>query len=159
MSVIIFERYNFGHPHTTRRTAIAAIAPHINQFEARSINQYKFIDHRSRPFQWTPQRSATWPGARAKQSPSRLVHDTSSPPADYPSKNSTNARTSFVTSHNYNRWNVWPNTYTLKLLSAAGTGYFYTARRNVTRSPEKFKMVKFDPVVRRRVLFTEHKIK
>jgi large subunit ribosomal protein L33 len=46
-----------------------------------------------------------------------------------------------------------------QLLSTAGTGYFYTARRNVTRTPEKFKMVKFDPVVRQRVLFTEHKIK
>ena len=83
---------------------------------------------------------------------------TSSPPADCPSWNSPNSRTSSVTSQNYNRWNVWPNKRT-KLLSAAGTGYFYTARRNVTRSPEKFKMVKFDPMVRRRVLFTEHKIK
>ncbi|KAL3772792.1 hypothetical protein ACHAWO_004801 [Cyclotella atomus] len=50
-------------------------------------------------------------------------------------------------------------TIPIKLLSTAGTGYFYTARRNVTRTPEKFKMVKFDPVVRQRVLFTEHKIK
>ncbi|KAL3799778.1 hypothetical protein HJC23_010428 [Cyclotella cryptica] len=50
-------------------------------------------------------------------------------------------------------------TIPIKLLSTAGTGYFYTTRRNVTRTPEKFKFVKFDPVVRRRVLFTEHKIK
>ena len=47
----------------------------------------------------------------------------------------------------------------LQLLSSAGTGYFYTTRRNVTRTPDKFKFVKFDPIVRRRVLFTEHKIK
>lgn len=46
-----------------------------------------------------------------------------------------------------------------QLLSSAGTGYFYTTRRNVTRTPDKFKFVKFDPIVRRRVLFTEHKIK
>ncbi len=46
-----------------------------------------------------------------------------------------------------------------KLLSTAGTGYFYTTRRNVTATPEKFKFVKFDPIVRRKVLFTEAKIK
>ncbi|KAL7452243.1 hypothetical protein ACHAWC_003973 [Mediolabrus comicus] len=50
-------------------------------------------------------------------------------------------------------------TVPIKLLSSAGTGYFYTTRRNVTRTPDKFKFVKFDPIVRRRVLFTEHKIK
>ncbi|KAL7467159.1 hypothetical protein ACHAXS_007408 [Conticribra weissflogii] len=50
-------------------------------------------------------------------------------------------------------------TIPIKLLSSAGTGYFYTTRRNVTRTPEKFKFVKYDPIVRRRVLFTEHKIK
>jgi large subunit ribosomal protein L33 len=46
-----------------------------------------------------------------------------------------------------------------QLVSSAGTGYFYTTRRNVTATPEKFKFVKFDPIVRRRVLFTEAKIK
>ncbi|KAL3768788.1 hypothetical protein ACHAWU_006889 [Discostella pseudostelligera] len=50
-------------------------------------------------------------------------------------------------------------TIPIKLLSSAGTGYFYTTRRNITQTPEKFKFVKFDPIVRRRVLFTEHKIK
>ncbi|KAK1743381.1 hypothetical protein ACHAXM_008253 [Skeletonema potamos] len=50
-------------------------------------------------------------------------------------------------------------TVPIKLLSSAGTGFFYTTRRNVSRTPEKFKFVKFDPIVRRRVLFTEHKIK
>ncbi|EED86095.1 RM33, ribosomal protein 33 mitochondrial large ribosomal subunit, partial [Thalassiosira pseudonana CCMP1335] len=48
---------------------------------------------------------------------------------------------------------------TTQLLSSAGTGFFYTTRRNVSKTPEKFKFVKFDPIVRRRVLFTEHKIK
>lgn len=49
--------------------------------------------------------------------------------------------------------------FSFQLLSSAGTGFFYTTRRNVSRTPEKFKFVKFDPIVRRRVLFTEHKIK
>jgi len=46
-----------------------------------------------------------------------------------------------------------------QLLSTAGTGYFYTSRRNVSKTPEKIKKMKFDPIVRRHVLFTEHKIK
>lgn len=46
-----------------------------------------------------------------------------------------------------------------QLVSSAGTGYFYTTRRNISRTPEKFKFVKFDPIVRRKVLFTESKIK
>jgi large subunit ribosomal protein L33 len=50
-------------------------------------------------------------------------------------------------------------TIPIKLLSAAGTGFFYTTRKNVTKSPDKVAFVKYDPVVRRRVLFNEHKIK
>jgi large subunit ribosomal protein L33 len=46
-----------------------------------------------------------------------------------------------------------------KRLSSAGTGFFYTTRKNVVRTPEKIALVKYDPVVRRRVLFNEHKIK
>ncbi|KAL9188275.1 hypothetical protein ACHAXT_006653 [Thalassiosira profunda] len=50
-------------------------------------------------------------------------------------------------------------TIPIKLVSTAGTGYFYTTRRNITKTPDKFKKMKFDPIVRRHVLFTEHKIK
>eukprot|EP00584_Thalassiosira_punctigera_P007701 CAMPEP_0172531412 /NCGR_PEP_ID=MMETSP1067-20121228/4839_1 /TAXON_ID=265564 ORGANISM="Thalassiosira punctigera, Strain Tpunct2005C2" /NCGR_SAMPLE_ID=MMETSP1067 /ASSEMBLY_ACC=CAM_ASM_000444 /LENGTH=65 /DNA_ID=CAMNT_0013315791 /DNA_START=111 /DNA_END=308 /DNA_ORIENTATION=+ len=50
-------------------------------------------------------------------------------------------------------------TIPIKLLSTAGTGFFYTTRRNVSKTPEKFKKLKYDPIVRRHVLFTEHKIK
>lgn len=50
-------------------------------------------------------------------------------------------------------------TIPIKLLSSAGTGFFYTTRKNVTRNPEKLAFVKFDPIVRRRVLFQEAKIK
>jgi large subunit ribosomal protein L33 len=50
-------------------------------------------------------------------------------------------------------------TITIKLLSSAGTGFFYTTKKNVSRNPEKLAYIKFDPVVRRRVLFNEAKIK
>jgi large subunit ribosomal protein L33 len=50
-------------------------------------------------------------------------------------------------------------TIPIKLLSSAGTGFLYTTRKNVVRTPDKIALVKYDPVVRRRVLFNEHKIK
>jgi large subunit ribosomal protein L33 len=50
-------------------------------------------------------------------------------------------------------------TIPIKLLSSAGTGFFYTTRKNVTNTPTKVSFVKFDPIVRQRVLFKEHKIK
>jgi large subunit ribosomal protein L33 len=50
-------------------------------------------------------------------------------------------------------------TIAIKLNSTAGTGFFYTTRKNVSRTPEKLQFVKFDPIVRRHVLFREGKIK
>jgi large subunit ribosomal protein L33 len=50
-------------------------------------------------------------------------------------------------------------TMAIKLLSSAGTGYFYTTRKNVTGQPDKLSFVKYDPVVQRRVIFKEAKIK
>lgn len=50
-------------------------------------------------------------------------------------------------------------TIPIKLLSSVGTGFFYTTRKNVSQSVEKMVAVKFDPIVRRRVLFNEAKIK
>jgi large subunit ribosomal protein L33 len=50
-------------------------------------------------------------------------------------------------------------TMAIKLVSTAGTGYFYTTRKNVTKSVEKVAFKKYDPVVRRHVLFKEGKIK
>jgi large subunit ribosomal protein L33 len=47
----------------------------------------------------------------------------------------------------------------IKLNSTAGTGFFYTTRKNVSKTPEKLQFIKFDPVVRRRVIFKEGKIK
>lgn len=50
-------------------------------------------------------------------------------------------------------------TIPIKLISAAGTGFFYTMRKNPSSTPDKMAAVKYDPVVRKRVLFTESKIK
>ena len=50
-------------------------------------------------------------------------------------------------------------TIAIKMVSSAGTGFFYTCRKNVVRTPDKLNLVKFDPVVRRRVIFKESKIK
>lgn len=47
----------------------------------------------------------------------------------------------------------------IKMLSTADTGYFYVAKKNPRTKPEKFEMRKYDPVVRKHVLFKETKIK
>jgi large subunit ribosomal protein L33 len=50
-------------------------------------------------------------------------------------------------------------TIALKLVSTAGTGFFYTTRKNITRNPDKLHFLKYDPIVQRRVIFKEGKIK
>ena len=45
-----------------------------------------------------------------------------------------------------------------KLVSTAGTGYFYLARRNPKKRPNKMEFNKFDSVVRTDVLFKEEKL-
>ena len=52
-----------------------------------------------------------------------------------------------------------PRREKIKLESSAGTGYFYTTRKNTRNTTEKFKMKKYDPKVRKHVEFTEAKIK
>jgi large subunit ribosomal protein L33 len=47
----------------------------------------------------------------------------------------------------------------IKLVSSAGTGHFYTTTKNKRTTPEKLEMKKFDPVVRKHVLYKEAKIK
>lgn len=47
----------------------------------------------------------------------------------------------------------------IKLVSTAGTGYFYTTSKNKKNTPEKLSFNKFDPVVRKHVEFKEAKIK
>ncbi len=52
-----------------------------------------------------------------------------------------------------------PTTLKIKLVSTAGTGYFYTAKKNSRTMTEKFAQKKYDPVVRKHVEFKEAKIK
>jgi large subunit ribosomal protein L33 len=48
---------------------------------------------------------------------------------------------------------------TIKLLSTADTGYFYVTSKNQRKKPEKLELKKYDPVVRKHVVFREAKIK
>lgn len=45
-----------------------------------------------------------------------------------------------------------------KLVSTAGTGFYYTARRNPKKRPEKMEFSKYDPVVKKHVIFKEAKL-
>ncbi len=47
----------------------------------------------------------------------------------------------------------------IKLVSSAGTGHFYTTSKNKRTMTEKLEMKKFDPVVRKHVMYKEAKIK
>ena len=47
----------------------------------------------------------------------------------------------------------------IKLLSTADTGFFYTTTKNRKTTPDKLEFKKYDPVVRKHVLFKEAKIK
>jgi large subunit ribosomal protein L33 len=50
-------------------------------------------------------------------------------------------------------------TLNIKLLSSADTGFFYVAKKNPRKKPEKIELRKYDPVVRKHVVFREAKIK
>uniref|UniRef100_A0A7N0UMU7 Large ribosomal subunit protein bL33c n=1 Tax=Kalanchoe fedtschenkoi TaxID=63787 RepID=A0A7N0UMU7_KALFE len=47
----------------------------------------------------------------------------------------------------------------IRLVSAAGTGFFYVKKKNPRKIPEKLEFRKFDPRVNKHVLFTEAKMK
>ena len=47
----------------------------------------------------------------------------------------------------------------IKLESSAGTGHFYTTTKNKKTTPGKLEMKKYDPVVRKHVVYKESKIK
>lgn len=52
-----------------------------------------------------------------------------------------------------------PSTVMIKLVSSAGTGYFYTTRKNARNTTEKLILRKYDPRARKHVEFKEAKIK
>ena len=47
----------------------------------------------------------------------------------------------------------------IRLNSIAGTGHFYTTDKNKRNMPEKMEVKKYDPVVRKHVMYKEGKIK
>ncbi len=52
-----------------------------------------------------------------------------------------------------------PSTINIKLESTAGTGYYYVTKKNTRTKTEKLELKKYDPVVRKHVIFKEAKIK
>jgi large subunit ribosomal protein L33 len=52
-----------------------------------------------------------------------------------------------------------PNTILIKLVSSAGTGFFYVKKKNPRKQTEKLSFRKYDPKARKHVLFNEAKIK
>lgn len=51
------------------------------------------------------------------------------------------------------------NSILIKLVSSADTGFYYVTRKNPRTSTEKMQLKKYDPVVRKHVVFKEGKIK
>ncbi len=51
------------------------------------------------------------------------------------------------------------STILIKLVSTADTGYYYVTKKNPRNTTEKLEMRKYDPVVRKHVVFKESKIK
>ena len=47
----------------------------------------------------------------------------------------------------------------IKLVSTAGTGYFYTTTKNKKTTPGKLRFKKYDPKARKHVEFKESKMK
>ena len=46
----------------------------------------------------------------------------------------------------------------VRMISSAGTGHFYTTDKNKKNTPGKMEFLKYDPVVRKHVLYKEGKI-
>lgn len=51
------------------------------------------------------------------------------------------------------------NSILIRLVSTAGTGFYYTTRKNPKTQTEKLNLRKYDPVARKHVDFKEAKIK
>ena len=51
------------------------------------------------------------------------------------------------------------NTVLIKLVSSADTGYYYITKKNPRTTTDKLEFRKYDPVVRKHVLFKEGRIK
>jgi large subunit ribosomal protein L33 len=47
----------------------------------------------------------------------------------------------------------------IRLVSSAGTGHFYTTTKNKRLHPDKVEIKRFDPRIRKHVMYKEAKIK
>jgi large subunit ribosomal protein L33 len=47
----------------------------------------------------------------------------------------------------------------IKLESSAGTGHFYTTNKNKRTMPDKMEVMKYDPRLRKHVMYKETKLK
>ncbi|MCZ6498861.1 MAG: 50S ribosomal protein L33 [Gammaproteobacteria bacterium] len=47
----------------------------------------------------------------------------------------------------------------IRLMSTAGTGHYYTTTKNKRLHPEKLELKKYDPRIRKHVIYKETKIK
>jgi large subunit ribosomal protein L33 len=52
-----------------------------------------------------------------------------------------------------------PTSILIKMVSSADTGLYYVTRKNPRTKTEKMEMKKYDPVVRKHVVFKESKMK
>jgi large subunit ribosomal protein L33 len=52
-----------------------------------------------------------------------------------------------------------PTTLLIKLVSTAETGFYYVTKKNPRKTTDKMEKRKYDPVVRKHVVFREAKIK
>jgi large subunit ribosomal protein L33 len=52
-----------------------------------------------------------------------------------------------------------PTTAKIRLNSEGGTGFYYVTKKNTRTMTEKFSVKKYDPVLRKHVVFKEGKIK
>ncbi|XZR53206.1 MAG: 50S ribosomal protein L33 [Enterobacteriaceae bacterium] len=46
----------------------------------------------------------------------------------------------------------------IKLISSYGTGHFYTTTKNKRKKTNKQNFIKFDPIIRKHILYKEHKL-
>jgi large subunit ribosomal protein L33 len=46
----------------------------------------------------------------------------------------------------------------IKLVSSAGTGHFYVTQKNKRNQREKLEIMKFDPKIRKHVMYKESKL-
>lgn len=50
------------------------------------------------------------------------------------------------------------NSLKIKMVSTAGTGYFYVTRKNFRTHTEKFEEMGYDPVAKKHVMFKEERL-